>query len=81
MKKTELLRALQTEIRRHDFSHFTDQGVTVPGCSTCKKRINTMHMFTEHLCLDVIRHCSIGSRQNNRIKKLRVFRHRVESRA
>lgn len=33
MKKTELLRTLQVEIGRHDFSYFMDQGVTVPGCS------------------------------------------------
>ncbi len=54
MKKSELLRALQTEIRRHDFSYFSEGTVTVPGCSTCKKRIQTMHMFTEHLCVDVL---------------------------
>jgi hypothetical protein len=54
MRKQELLLALQGEIRRHDFSHFTEANVTVPGCRTCKKRIQTMHMFTEHLCLDVL---------------------------
>jgi hypothetical protein len=33
MKKSELLRALQNEIRRHDFSTFlTEKGVVVPGC-------------------------------------------------
>lgn len=41
MKKADLLRALQSEIRRHDFSTFLDEnpstaqggpGVVVPGC-------------------------------------------------
>lgn len=41
MKKSELLRALQSEIRRHDFSTFLTEtpsmanggpGVVVPGC-------------------------------------------------
>jgi hypothetical protein len=51
MQKSVLLRALRQEIRRHDFSCFGDQppsvarggkGVVVPGCPTCKKRINTV---------------------------------------
>jgi hypothetical protein len=50
MNKTELLRALQIEIRRHDFGTFVDNppsvaqggnGVVVPGCAFCKKRLNT----------------------------------------
>lgn len=45
MRKSDLLRALQTEIRRHAFSHFTEAGVTVPGCSACRKRLNTMSNF------------------------------------
>jgi hypothetical protein len=54
VKKSELLRALQQEIRRHDFNYFVDQppsiaqggrGVVVPGCPACQKRINTMSQF------------------------------------
>ena len=50
MKKTELLRALQTEIRRHTFDTFLTEkpsmanggpGVVVPGCPACRKRIQT----------------------------------------
>jgi len=47
MKKTELLRALQAEIRRHSFDTFVDESpsvaqggkgvVVVPGCSACRK--------------------------------------------
>ncbi len=63
MQKSALLRALQQEIRRHDFSHFVDQppsvaqgghGVVVPGCPACKKRINTVTGFLDHLADDVM---------------------------
>jgi len=54
-----LLRALQQEIRRHDFNYFVHeppsiaQGV-VPGCPACMKRINTMSQFLNHLAGDVM---------------------------
>jgi hypothetical protein len=63
MQKSVLLRGLQLEIRRHDFSCFVDQppsvaqggrGVVVPGCPTCKKRINTMNQFLDHLAEDAM---------------------------
>ena len=63
MLKSELLRAIQQEIRRHDFSNFVDEppavaqggkGVVVPGCPACKKRINTMSQFLDHLAQDAM---------------------------
>src|SRR5438445_805642 len=51
MKKSDLLRALQTEIRRHTFDTFVDQspsiaqggnGVVTPGSPACRKRLFTM---------------------------------------
>jgi hypothetical protein len=63
VKKSDLLRALQQEIRRHDFNYFVDQppsnaqggrGVVVPGCPACMKRINTMNQFLDHLADDVM---------------------------
>jgi hypothetical protein len=63
MLKSELLRAIQQEIHRHDFSHFVDnppsvaqggKGVVVPGCPACKKRINTMSQFLDHLADDAM---------------------------
>jgi hypothetical protein len=63
MKKSELLLALQSEIRRHDFSTFLTEkpsmanggpGVVVPGCPACRKRINTMAQFLDHLADDVL---------------------------
>jgi hypothetical protein len=63
MLKSELLRAVQQEIRRHDFSNFVDnppsvaqggKGVVVPGCPAGKKRINTMSQFLDHLAQDAM---------------------------
>jgi hypothetical protein len=63
MLKSELLRAIQQEIHRHDFSHFVEnppsiaqgcKGVVVPGCPMCKKRINTMPQFLDHLADDAM---------------------------
>ncbi len=63
MKKSDLLRALQKEILRHDFDCFVDEppsvaqggrGVVVPGCPTCKKRIQTMNQFLHHLADDAM---------------------------
>ena len=63
MQKSVLLLALQQEILRHDFDCFVDdppsvaqggRGVVVPGCPTCKKRIQTMNQFMHHLADDVM---------------------------
>jgi len=63
MNKAKLLHALQSEIRRHDFSHFVNEppsvaqggkGVVVAGCPTCKTRINSMSQFLDHLAKDVM---------------------------
>ena len=63
VKKSELLRALESEIRRHSFDYFAENpaamadaehGVVVPGCLTCRKRINTMAQFLDHLADDVL---------------------------
>jgi len=63
MKKTELLMALQSEIRRHTFDTFVDEppsvaqggnGVVTPGCPACRKRLFTMGNFRDHLADDVL---------------------------
>jgi hypothetical protein len=54
MLKSALLSALKNEIQRHDFSHFQDQNIVVPGCPNCRKRINTMSQFLDHLTDDVL---------------------------
>jgi hypothetical protein len=61
--KSELLSLLQHEIRKHDFSIFIDQppsiaqggrGVCVPGCPACRKQLQTMNQFMDHLANDVL---------------------------
>jgi hypothetical protein len=63
MRKSDLLRALQTEIGRHDFSTFLDAqpsmankgpGIVTPGCPACRQRINTMSQFIRHINEDVL---------------------------
>jgi len=63
VQKSVLLAAIQKEIHRHDFSYFVDEppsvaqggmGVVVSGCPACKKRINTMTQFLDHLTNDAM---------------------------
>lgn len=63
MHKSVLLAAIQQEIQRHDFSHFVEnppsvaeggRGAVVPGCPNCKKRLNTMDQFLDHLAYDAM---------------------------
>jgi hypothetical protein len=63
VQKTILLAAIQKEIYRHDFSYFVDEppsvaqggkGVVVADCPACKKRINTMAQFLDHLTNDAM---------------------------
>jgi len=60
VQKSILLAAIQKEIHRHDLSYFVDglpsvaqggKGVVVSGCPACRKRINTMGQFLDHLTL------------------------------
>jgi hypothetical protein len=63
MQKSELLQALQKEIRRHDFSTFVDElpsmaeggkGIVVTGCPACRKVFGTMPRFIDHITEDVL---------------------------
>jgi hypothetical protein len=54
MQKSKLLAALQSEIRRHNFSTFYKKGVVVPGCPPCGKRLNTHRQFIDHLAEEVL---------------------------
>ena len=59
MLKSELYRALRTELHRHDFCTFVEEppciaaqggnGVVVTGCPTCRKKFGTMPQFLDHL--------------------------------
>ena len=63
MQKSALLAAIQQEIQHHDFSHVVEnpptvaeggKGVVVSGCPTCRKRINSMSQFLDHLAYDAL---------------------------
>jgi hypothetical protein len=63
VQKSVLLAAIQKEIQRHDLSYFVDnppsvaaggRGVVVAGCPTCRKRINTISQFLDHLTKDAL---------------------------
>jgi len=56
MKKSELLRALQTEIQKHNLSTFMSKQhkIVQTGCSACQKHFGTVEQFKFHLCDDVL---------------------------
>jgi hypothetical protein len=63
MDKVKILNAAKTELMQHHWDAFVDDlpsvaqggnGVIVPGCTHCKKRINTTDQFIRHLAEDVL---------------------------
>jgi hypothetical protein len=56
MKKSELLRALQTEIRKHDLSTYMHDKhkVVITGCPFCHKHFGTIEQFIMHITDDVL---------------------------
>jgi hypothetical protein len=56
MKKSELLRALQTEIQRHNLSTFVHEQhrIVITGCSFCRTHFGTVEQFKRHITEDVL---------------------------
>jgi hypothetical protein len=56
MKKSELLRALQTEIQKHNLSTFMDEKdkIVITGCTMCRKHFGTVEQFKRHITDDVL---------------------------
>jgi hypothetical protein len=56
MKKSELLRALQTEIQRHSLSTFMnhEHKIVETGCPACQKHFGTVAQFKRHITEDVL---------------------------
>jgi hypothetical protein len=56
MKKSELLRALQTEVQKHNLSTYMskEHKIVQTGCSTCQKHFGTIEQYTRHLVEDVL---------------------------
>jgi hypothetical protein len=56
MKKSELLRALHTEIQKHNLSTFLSEQhkIVQTGCSVCQKHFGTVEQFKRHITEDVL---------------------------
>jgi hypothetical protein len=56
MKQSELLRAIQNEIQRHNLDTFMskEHNIVETGCSTCQKHFGTIEQFKRHLTDDVL---------------------------
>src|ERR1700752_3569798 len=63
MDKAKFLHEAQAELQRHVRGTYVDKGVSValggngivvPGCEACRKRINTNSQYLRHLAEDVL---------------------------
>jgi len=63
MDKNKILKEAQAELQRHTWGTFVDKGVSValggngivvPGCEACRKRINTNSQYLRHRADDVL---------------------------
>jgi len=63
MDKAAILSAVRREFPKHCWDTFIDEppsiaqggrGVVVPGCPACRKKINTITEFVDHLTDDVM---------------------------
>jgi hypothetical protein len=56
MKKSDLLRALQTEIQKHNLSTFMSEKhkIVQTGCSSCQKHFGTVEQLKRHITEDVL---------------------------
>jgi hypothetical protein len=56
MKKSELLRALQFEIQKHNLSTFMDEKdkIVITGRTLCRKHFGTVEQFKRHITEDVL---------------------------
>jgi hypothetical protein len=63
MDPQPIIAAVQAELQNHTWDTFVEnppaigqggKGVVVPGCPACRKRINTMGQFLDHISNDVL---------------------------
>jgi len=56
MRKSEVLRALQTEIQNHNLSTFMHEQhrVVMTGCTFCRQHFGTVEQFKRHISKDVL---------------------------
>ena len=62
MRKSELLRALRTEIQQHNLSTLMHEQrrVVITGCSFCRKHFGTVEPFKRHITEDVLAELVFG---------------------
>jgi hypothetical protein len=56
MKQSDLLRALQTEIQKHNLDTFMSEKhkIVHTGCSACQKHFGTVEQLKRHITEDVL---------------------------
>jgi len=56
LKKSELLKAIQDEIQRHNLDTFmsAQHKIVETGCPACQKHFGTVEQFKQHLTDDVL---------------------------
>jgi hypothetical protein len=63
MDDAKIIAAVKEEMAEHDWTTFVDdppaigrggQGVVIPGCPKCRKRLNTTNQYLTHLFDDVL---------------------------
>ena len=63
MKRSEFVFKLQQELRKHQLETFVNEppsvakggrGIVAPGCVHCRKPINTMTAFLDHVMFEVL---------------------------
>jgi hypothetical protein len=63
MDKAAIISAVRAEFHKHNWDTFIDdppsiaqggKGIVVPGCSRCRKKIQTVGQLIEHLASDVL---------------------------
>ena len=82
MLKSNLIAAIQFEIRRHNWTTYMQDGIVRPGCSTCQTMINTTNAFTEHLSLAIPGLIDRLSEQNSTTRKsnlISAVQHEIQS--
>jgi hypothetical protein len=75
VKKSELQRALQTEIQKHNLSTFMskEHKIVETGCSFCQKHFGTVEQFKRHITEDVYRRYWISCRLRGNETRLQLL--------
>jgi hypothetical protein len=50
MLKSNLIAAIQFEIRKHVYGTLMEDGLVFPVCETSKKKLFTQGQFADHIC-------------------------------